>query len=75
MKYQSLNAPNDKGFDAGTIEQPEEANVALEDLKRSNEAKQGSFMNKIAFWQKSNDAQLTAATEMKNVGLFIFIIF
>ena len=38
-------------------------NAALEDLKRSNEAKKESFMNKMKFWNTSNEAKLSSAEE------------
>ena len=50
-------------------------NAALEDLKRSNEAKKGSFMNKMKFWNTSNEAKLSSAEEKHKVGNFRFDIF
>ena len=49
-------------------------NAALEDLKRSNEAKKGSFMNKMKFWNTSNEAKLSSAEEKHKVGNFRFDI-
>ena len=73
IKYPSLTATNDKTMENGTIEQANDYNASLEDLKTSNEAKKGSFLNKLAFWQTSNEAKLSAATEKKHVGVFTFI--
>ena len=49
-------------------------NAALEDLKRSNEAKKGSFMNKMKFWNTSNEAKFSSAEEKHKVGNFRFDI-
>ena len=46
-------------------------NAALEDLKKSREAKDGSFSSKLKFWQTSNKAKLSTATEMHNVGMLL----
>ena len=51
-----------------------DCNAALEDLKRSNEAKKGSFMNKMKFWNTSNKAKLSSAEEKHKVGKFRFDI-
>ena len=71
-QYQSPPEPNDKGFDTGTIEEGDGSNAALEELKRSTESKKGSFMNKLAFWQTSNDKKIASTMENSKVGYLTF---
>jgi len=50
-------------------------NAALEDLKKSKEAKDGSFSSKLKYWQTSNKAKMSAETEKHNVGILLTLLF
>ena len=65
-KYQS-NESYPIGMESESKDQIDEHNVALEDLIKSKEAKTGSFSNKLKFWQKSNDAKFSMASEKYEV--------
>ena len=59
---------NDNSVGVGAAEQANDYNAPLEELKKSREAKKGTFMDKLAFWHTSNDAKLSSAKEKYHVG-------
>ena len=73
-ELQTLKKHPSNDFEDDAIEQGPDYNAALEDLKKSKEAKDGSFSSKLKFWHTSNKAKLSTATEKHNVGILLTLL-